>query len=86
MEKLGQRSIDSILLEGGGTVNDSALKQGIVNKIILYVAPKIIGGETSRTFVGGQGITKLNEAYPLQIESMERIGEDLKIVAYRKEG
>lgn len=86
MEKLGQRSIDSILLEGGGTVNDSALKQGIVNKIILYVAPKIIGGETSRTFVGGQGITKLNQAYPLQIESMERIGEDLKIVAYRKEG
>ena len=86
MEKLGQRSIDSILLEGGGTVNDSALKQGIVNKIILYVAPKIIGGETSRTFVGGQGITRLSQAYPLQIESMERIGEDLKIVAYRKEG
>ena len=85
MEKLGERSIDSILLEGGGTVNDSALEQDIVSKIILYVAPKIIGGEKSKTFVGGQGIGKLDQAYPLQIDSMERVGEDLKITAYRKD-
>ncbi|HVI40580.1 MAG TPA: bifunctional diaminohydroxyphosphoribosylaminopyrimidine deaminase/5-amino-6-(5-phosphoribosylamino)uracil reductase RibD [Anaerovoracaceae bacterium] len=85
MEKLSGLSIDSILLEGGATVNDSALSQGIVSKIILYVAPKIIGGEKSKTFVGGLGISSLDQAYPLRIESMERVGEDMKLTAYLKE-
>lgn len=83
MEKLGSLQIDSILLEGGATVNDSAFSQGIIDKIILYVAPKIIGGEKSKTVVGGLGIDRLDQAYPLRIESMERVGEDLKITAYK---
>jgi diaminohydroxyphosphoribosylaminopyrimidine deaminase/5-amino-6-(5-phosphoribosylamino)uracil reductase len=85
MEKLGWRSIDSLLLEGGGTVNDAAFAQGIVNKVILYMAPKIIGGEKSKTAVGGRGIISLDQAYSLRIESAEMIGEDLKIMAYVKE-
>lgn len=85
MGKLSELSIDSILLEGGATVNDSAISQGIVNKVVLYVAPKIIGGETSKTFVGGLGVSRLDQAYPLRIESLERVGEDLKIIAYQKE-
>ena len=85
MDKLGDLSIDSILLEGGATVNESAIAQGIVNKLILYVAPKIIGGERSKTFVGGLGISRLDQAYPLRIESMEHVGEDMKITAYLKE-
>ena len=87
-EKLGGLKIDSILLEGGGTVNDSAIAQGIVNKLVLYVAPKIIGGEKSKTFVEGLGVSRLDQAYPLQIESMERVGEDMKITGYlkRREG
>lgn len=85
VEKLGALSIDSILLEGGATVNESAIAQGIVNKLILYVAPKIIGGESSKTFVGGLGISSLDQAYQLRIESMERVGEDMKITAYLKE-
>ena len=80
---LGGLSIDSVLLEGGATVNDSAFSQGIVDKLILYIAPKIIGGEKSKTVVGGNGIERLDQAYPLQIESMERVGEDLRIIAYR---
>ncbi len=86
MEKLGSLSVDSILLEGGATVNDSAFAQGIVDKLILYVAPKIIGGEKSKTIVGGRGIDRLDRAYPLYIESMERVGEDLKITAYPRRG
>jgi diaminohydroxyphosphoribosylaminopyrimidine deaminase/5-amino-6-(5-phosphoribosylamino)uracil reductase len=81
--KLGGISIDSVLLEGGATVNDSAFSQGIVDKLIIYIAPKIIGGEKSKTVVGGRGIERLDQAYPLQIESMERVGEDLRIIAYR---
>ncbi|MDD3169255.1 MAG: bifunctional diaminohydroxyphosphoribosylaminopyrimidine deaminase/5-amino-6-(5-phosphoribosylamino)uracil reductase RibD [Eubacteriales bacterium] len=84
MEKLNSLSVDSILLEGGAKVNDSAFAQGIVDKMILYIAPKIIGGENSKTVVGGTGITSLSQAYPLIIESMEQIGPDMKITAYRK--
>lgn len=85
MEKLGVRGVDSILLEGGAAVNDSAFAQGIVDKLILYIAPKIIGGEGSKTAVGGRGIGRLDQAHHLCIDSVERIGEDLKITAYPKE-
>jgi len=81
-EKLGSLSVDSILIEGGAAVNDSAFSQRLVDKIILYVAPKIIGGERSKTFVGGYGVESLGEAHRIRIESVERIGEDLKITAY----
>lgn len=84
MAKLGNMSIDSVLLEGGATVNESAITRGFVDKLVLYVAPKIIGGDKSKTFVGGRGIDKLDQAYLLRIESMERIGEDMKIIAYPK--
>lgn len=86
MTKLGDMGIDSILLEGGATVNDSAFQQGLIDKIVLYMAPKIIGGEKSKTFVGGRGIEKLAQAYPLRIESMESLGDGIKITAYPKEG
>lgn len=84
MEKLGRLSVDSILLEGGAAVNDSAFSQDLVDKIILYIAPKIIGGETAKTFVGGNGIVSLEQAHRIRIESMERIGEDMKITGYRE--
>jgi len=84
MEKLRNRGIDSVLLEGGATVNDSAIAQGFVDKIVLYVAPKIIGGEKSKTFVGGRGIQRLDQAYPMHIECVERIGQDMKITVYPK--
>ncbi len=84
MEKLGGLSIDSILLEGGARVNDSAFSQGIIRKMIFYIAPKIIGGEHSKTVVGGDGIKSLDQAYPLIVESMEQVGSDMKITAYQK--
>ncbi len=84
MAKLGNMAVDSVLLEGGATVNDSAVTQRLVDKIVLYMAPKIIGGCKSKTVVGGHGIDRLDQAYPLHIESMERVGEDMKITAYPK--
>lgn len=49
MQKLGERNIDSILLEGGGILNWSALKSGIVNKVYAYIAPKLFGGADAKT-------------------------------------
>ena len=48
MELLGAAKIDSILLEGGGTLNWSALESGIVQKVQTYIAPKLFGGEVQR--------------------------------------
>mgnify|MGYP000455939588 CR=1 FL=1 len=49
MDLLGQKQIDSILLEGGGTLNWSALSCGIVQKVQAYIAPKLFGGKTSKS-------------------------------------
>ncbi len=82
MVQLGNISIDSILLEGGGTLNFSALKQGIVNKIITFIAPKIIGGANSPTPVTGNGIEQLSNAIKIKNLSSEIIGDDILLQGY----
>lgn len=63
MIKLGKMKIDGILLEGGGELNFSALKAGIVNKIECYIAPKIFGGTEAKSPVGGIGVDVPDEAF-----------------------
>lgn len=82
LKKLGQEGIDSILIEGGGTLNFSALKENIVDKVIFYIAPKILGGEKSKSSIAGQGFSKLNEAVKLINTSYRNIGGDLVIEGY----
>lgn len=82
MLELGQRNIDSILLEGGATLNYSALEAGIVDKVQVYIAPKIIGGTESPTPVGGKGVDQLREAYPVERIKMKMIGEDVFLEGY----
>jgi len=77
MRILGGQGIDSILLEGGGTLNDSVLRAGIVNEVRVYVAPKLFGGETAKTPVAGTGATFPADAIRLQLVHVSRIGEDL---------
>lgn len=82
MIKLGELNIDSIFLEGGSTLSFSALEENIVNKIQVYIAPKIIGGEKAKTPVGGKGIKKLSNAIKLENMTVRYIGTDLLIEAY----
>ena len=82
---LGSEKIDSILLEGGGELNWSALEAGIVSKIQAYIAPKLFGGN-GKTPVGGQGVPFPAEAFMLEDRSITHIGEDILIegrVAYK---
>ncbi|MGL4876415.1 MAG: bifunctional diaminohydroxyphosphoribosylaminopyrimidine deaminase/5-amino-6-(5-phosphoribosylamino)uracil reductase RibD [Clostridium sp.] len=85
IEKLGEMGIDSILLEGGGTLNYSALKEGIVNKVMYYVAPIILGGSISKTSVEGEGVALINEGFKLENLSTRSIGQDILIEGYLKE-
>lgn len=82
MEELGKRNITSVLIEGGGRVNASAIISGVVDKVIFIVAPKIIGGEKAPTPVEGPGIELLSEAIKLKDLKIERLGEDILIEGY----
>ena len=79
VRKIGAEGIDSILLEGGGTLNWSALESGIVNRVMAYVAPKLFGGSSAKTPVEGRGIPDPQEAVRLRDISVSRLGEDLLI-------
>lgn len=79
MEYLGKQGIDSVLLEGGGTLNDAALSAGIVNEICAFIAPKIFGGAGAKTPVSGIGVAHPPEAVMLELKDMEKIGDDLML-------
>lgn len=82
ISELGKRNIDSILIEGGGTLNYSALQAGVVDKVEFYIAPKIIGGVDAKTSVEGIGIDKLCETFNVNFGEVSRIGNDILIQGY----
>lgn len=86
MKKLGEEGLDSVLLEGGSALNDSALRQGIVDKVNFFLAPVILGGDTAKTAVGGKGVDFLKNAFPMRNLRTKRIGGDVMIEGYVETG
>ncbi len=79
MKMLGEEGIDSVLLEGGGTLNWSAVKSGIVQRVQAYIAPKLIGGREAKSPVGGEGFAALADALLLQNSTVVQLGKDFMI-------
>ncbi len=79
MTKLGEMKIDGILLEGGSQLNYSALKAGIVNKVQAYIAPKIFGGKTAPSPVGGMGVDSPAKGFMLKNPSISNFDDDFLI-------
>lgn len=79
MKYLGEKGIDSVLIEGGSEINASALKEKVVNKIQVYIAPKIFGGKNAKVPVGGNGIDLPDDAYMLSDPEVRFLGEDILI-------
>lgn len=79
MERLGERGVDSILLEGGGGLNEAALKAGIVDRAVTFLAPKFIGGKDAKTPVEGQGLAQMSQAWKLENMEIRKTGGDLLI-------
>ena len=67
------------VLEGGGTLNDSALRAGIVKEVQAFVAPKLFGGVAGKTPVEGIGVEFPSEAVELKYTDICQIGEDIWI-------
>ena len=82
LKVLGSRSITSVLVEGGGTLLGSLFDRRLVDKVIGFIAPVIIGGETARSPVGGSGIAKIADVLRLKRVKIERFGEDVMISGY----
>jgi diaminohydroxyphosphoribosylaminopyrimidine deaminase/5-amino-6-(5-phosphoribosylamino)uracil reductase len=82
MKALGERKIDSILLEGGSEINYSAIEADLVDKMITFIAPKLIGGREAKTSVGGLGRALMKDAVTLKNIEVHRFDDDIMIEAY----
>jgi len=81
MGDLGKRDLQGVLLEGGPTLAWSAVQEGLVDTIVLYLSPKLLGGRDAPTVLDGRGFAPIGQALPMRIRSVERVGEDLRVEA-----
>lgn len=79
MNYLGGQGIDSVLVEGGGTLNYSLIRAGLVDRVDMFIAPKIFGGLDARTPVEGTGIAGVDEAVGYVLKEVTRYGEDIRL-------
>ena len=77
LELLGLSGIDSILLEGGGSLNYTFLSEGLADELYAFIAPKIVGGMNAKTPVEGAGMEKMADASNLEVENVLNIGHDV---------
>lgn len=82
MKQLGHMGVTSLMIEGGSSLNSYALQDGIVDKVIFFVAPKIIGGKESIPAVGGKTFRRLEDAFRLHDVKVSKVGDDLMVVGY----
>jgi diaminohydroxyphosphoribosylaminopyrimidine deaminase/5-amino-6-(5-phosphoribosylamino)uracil reductase len=81
LRRLGQLEITNVMIEGGATVNGTALASGVVDKVFLYYAPTILADSRSVPFVATTG-SHLHEAIPVKWLQLHRLGQDFAVEAY----
>ena len=77
--QLGAMGLDSVLVEGGGELNWSLVRSGLVDEFYVFVAPKIVGGRAAKGPVGGSGIGTMAAACGMRVDTVEMVGEDILI-------
>jgi diaminohydroxyphosphoribosylaminopyrimidine deaminase/5-amino-6-(5-phosphoribosylamino)uracil reductase len=82
MKKLGRKGIMSVLIEGGPEVHASAVKSGIVDKVVLFIAPVLMTGRDSLCSIGGVSPARLGQAIRLEEVTSRFVGKDLAIEGY----
>jgi diaminohydroxyphosphoribosylaminopyrimidine deaminase/5-amino-6-(5-phosphoribosylamino)uracil reductase len=81
MTDLGKRDVQGVVLEGGPTLAFAAVEEGLVDKVVIYLAPKLIGGVDAPTVLGGRGFAPISGALALRIRSFDQLGGDLRVEA-----
>jgi diaminohydroxyphosphoribosylaminopyrimidine deaminase/5-amino-6-(5-phosphoribosylamino)uracil reductase len=82
LKVLGGRQIISLMVEGGAAVFGSLFEQSLVDKVLVFIAPIIIGGEGAKNPVEGKGVEKLSQATNLIRIRMESVGSDILVSGY----
>ncbi|MEO8476385.1 MAG: bifunctional diaminohydroxyphosphoribosylaminopyrimidine deaminase/5-amino-6-(5-phosphoribosylamino)uracil reductase RibD [Actinomycetota bacterium] len=82
LDALGKRDVQGVLVEGGATVAWSFVRDGLADKVVQYVAPLIVGGAAARGVVAGDGFAPISRAVRLDLASVDRVGDDLRVEAY----
>ncbi|MCI9176484.1 MAG: bifunctional diaminohydroxyphosphoribosylaminopyrimidine deaminase/5-amino-6-(5-phosphoribosylamino)uracil reductase RibD [Lachnospiraceae bacterium] len=77
LRQLGERGVDSILLEGGGTLNASALKENLVQRVYAFIAPKLVAGANAKSPIEGAGISRMKDAVALKDVEVTGFGGDI---------
>jgi diaminohydroxyphosphoribosylaminopyrimidine deaminase/5-amino-6-(5-phosphoribosylamino)uracil reductase len=85
LRRLGQLEITSVMIEGGATVNWTALASNVVDKVFLYYAPKIIAGSGSIPFAAGAGFLHMSQAAQVKHIQLHRFGEDFAVEGYLRD-
>ena len=85
LKALGERQITSVLVEGGSILLGSLFDGKLVDKVIAFIAPIIIGGKEAKTAVSGKGVDKVVDSLKLERLSLEKLGEDLMVSGYVRE-
>jgi diaminohydroxyphosphoribosylaminopyrimidine deaminase/5-amino-6-(5-phosphoribosylamino)uracil reductase len=78
---LGKREVQAVLIEGGPTLAWSAIDDDLVDRLVLYLAPRLIGGADAPTVLEGRGFAPVAAALPLVVHSVERVGQDIRVEA-----
>ncbi|MDQ0429847.1 diaminohydroxyphosphoribosylaminopyrimidine deaminase/5-amino-6-(5-phosphoribosylamino)uracil reductase [Planomicrobium stackebrandtii] len=79
---LGEKGVSSLFIEGGGTINAAFLENGLIDKVVFYFAPKIIGGKIAPTFIEGTGVEWMKDAIDIRDGEFTPIGKDFKFTGY----
>ena len=82
LHRLGEQSLTHVLIEGGAEVNASALKAKLVDKIMFFVAPIIVGGRNAPGAVAGDGIDSLDDALKVKDLTLSKVGRDILLEGY----
>jgi diaminohydroxyphosphoribosylaminopyrimidine deaminase / 5-amino-6-(5-phosphoribosylamino)uracil reductase len=82
LHALGKRDVQGVLIEGGATLAWSFVRNGLVDDVVVYVAPTLIGGSTAPGALGGSGFAPIEEALALKFDGAERIGDDIRLEAH----
>jgi diaminohydroxyphosphoribosylaminopyrimidine deaminase/5-amino-6-(5-phosphoribosylamino)uracil reductase len=85
LNELGQRSIQSVLVEGGSFLAGLLLEGELVNKMTFFVAPMIIGGQDAPSAIGGDGAEKISDAWQLENVQVAQFGRDFEITGYPRQ-
>jgi diaminohydroxyphosphoribosylaminopyrimidine deaminase / 5-amino-6-(5-phosphoribosylamino)uracil reductase len=81
LASLGKRDVQTVLLEGGPTLGWSAVREGLVDRLVLFLAPKLLGGERAPGVLGGEGFAPVGQAVRLRVTDVSMVGEDLMVEA-----